>query len=520
MSRSARAAAMIMGGVRGLSPLGPDDGAAELFASYARAGIQVFLFPGFLVREPVRLAALVATARVACESSGLERALVAIGGNADPAFGLPPFFLSPTPLGLASLRSPSAARRAGFLLGSRLASCGVDMVLAPRLDLASDPKAPAGTLEGFGEDSRLAGVLGSAYSRGLMRAGVEACAGRFPGLGSTSSDCYEGMAFVALPVERLERCEMRPFARVIASKAAAILVGRVLVPALESERIPASASARVIEGRLREALGFRGLAIGDDIGNEKDPGKAAVLCALAGCDLCLCSRPGAALAAAAALDTAAATGELPIIRVATARRRLDCLFSSRRRAVDRPNALGSRALARARRDIEASASVLRGSLALSGARAGAYDGAFVLVFLPPREAPDGYEAEAVIEILRAELPGAEVLGVAADPGPRAADELALAVGPRGRYAEAAVLTYDAHFRPAQEGLARLVEEFIPSYRIVAMRDPYDAAFFPSAVGLGAAYGFSEGCAHAVSRLLSGKAEARGGRPVEVIGLEV
>ena len=108
----------------------------------------------------------------------------------------------------------------------------------------------------------------------------------------------------------------------------------------------------------------------------------------------------------------------------------------------------------------------------------------------------------------------------ADPGPGETDELLRLIGPAASFSNAVILTYDAHFRPAQEGLARLVGEFIPHYRVIAMRDPYDAAFFPSALGLGAAYGFSEACARAVGRLLSGKFKARGGRPVEVIGLEI
>ncbi|MGZ3689724.1 MAG: glycoside hydrolase family 3 N-terminal domain-containing protein, partial [Bdellovibrionota bacterium] len=94
--------------------------------------------------------------------------------------------------------------------------------LAPRLDLASDPKDPSGALGGFGEDSRLAGALGAAFTRGLAHSGVAACIGHFPGLGSICHDCYNGMAFITLPVERLERCEMRPFARVIASGVAAL----------------------------------------------------------------------------------------------------------------------------------------------------------------------------------------------------------------------------------------------------------------------------------------------------------
>ncbi len=519
MPRSARAAGMIMGGVRGLTSAAPRNEAADLFASYAGAGVKAYLLSGSLLRDPEGLASLVASARRAASEAGLGRALVAIGGGDSPGFGLPPFPQAPTPLGLASSRSSRAARRAGFLLGSRLAACGIDMVLAPRLDLASDPKDAAGALGGFGEDSRLAGSLGAAYSRGLSRAGIAACIGRFPGLGSICSDCYEGMAFISLPVERLERCEMRPFARVVEAGAEAVFVGRVLVPALESERIPASASARVIEGRLRESLGFRGLVIGDDIGPEEEPGKAAVLGALAGCDLGLFSRPSEALAAAGALEKAAATGDLPAVRVEMSRRRLDSLLSKRREIAPRET-LPAKLLRQARRDIERSASLLRGSLLLAAGKTGDYGDSLILVFVPIPDAPEAVESEAVLAALRAELPGAVVLGLPAEPGPEETETLLGSISPRGRYSEAAILTYDAHFRPAQEGLARLVEEFIPRYRVIAMRDPYDAAFFPSAVGLGAAYGFSEGCARAVAGLLSGRSRARGGYPVEVIGLEI
>ena len=510
MTRSVRATGMILGGLRDASPL----------PAYVRAGIRAYLFPGSLVREPEKLASLVSSVRRSGELAGLGNIFVAIGGYEIPAFGLPPFPQSPTPLGLASLKSVKAARLAGFLMGHRLAFCGVDMVLGPRLDLASDPKDPTGVLEGFGEDSRLAGILGAAYAHGLVRGGVTSCVGRFPGLGAICRDCYESMPFIALPVERLERCEMRPFAQVVSSGVAAVLVGRVLVPALESEHLPASASARVIEGWLRESFGFRGIVIGDDIGPEEEPGKAAILGALAGCDLCLYSRPDDALAAAAALEKAAATGELPTVRIEMSRRRMDSLLAGRPVTLPRRNSFSAGQLVKARRGIEDSLSVLRGTLAFNGADRGDFSSAFILVFMPPGGAPDSFETDVVLAALRAEVPGAVILGLRAEPEPEATDELVRLIAPQGRFTEAAILTYDAHFRPAQEGLARLVEEFIPRFRIIAMRDPYDVAFFPRAIGLAAAYGFSEWSALAVGRLLSGKSKARGGHPIDVIGLEI
>jgi beta-N-acetylhexosaminidase len=510
MSHNALAGGMILGGLAGASP-----------AAYAKAGIKAFLLPGELAGDPAGLVAAVAEARAAVSEAGLGRALVAIGASGRPRFGLPPCPDLPSPLGIASLGSVAAARRAGYLLGSRLRSLGVDMVLGPRLDLASDPKDPAGALDGFGEDARVAGLLGAAYARGLARAGVAACVGRFPGLGAICSDCYEGMPFIALPAARLERCEMRPFARAVQARVPAILVGRVLVPSLESERIPASASARVIEGRLRVELGFRGLAIGDDLVPGEDPGRAALLGALAGCDLGLFSRPAEALAAAAALDEAAARGGLPLVRVESARRRFERLLPRRERG-EGGEAPGPAAAAarKAKRDIAASFSLLRGSLELDSGEDADFGKTLVVVFLPPAGAPDAGEAGKVLAAIGEELPGAAVRGLPADPGEADIDDLVRELSAPGRYAEAALLTYDAHFRPSQESLARLVGERLPRFRLVAMRDPYDAAFFPDALGLGAAYGFCEDCARTAARLLAGRAKPRGGNPVEVIGLEV
>lgn len=521
MSGSTRAAALVLGGVRGLSPESSDDEAREHITAYARAGIRSFLFPGFLILDPSRLSGLVLFARAAVEEAGSGRGLIALGGNREPSFGLPPLPQAPTPLALASSGSAIGAKRTGAYLASLLAPCGVDMVFAPRLDLASDPKDPSGALEGFGEDSRVAGVLGAAYAKGLARGGLLSCIGRFPGLGATCSDCYEGMSFIALPVERLERCEMRPFAQVVSAGVAAVLVGRVLVPALESSRIPASASARVIEGRLREAMGFHGLVVGDDIGAGEEAGKSALLGALAGCDLCLYSRPNDALAAAAALDRAMISGALPAVRVEMSRRRFERVLCSKKpSSLSRSSSKAESLLHKASQEIERSVTLLRGSLVLDAAQDSDFGTVLVVVFLPPKGASDASEAEAVVARFQSELPGAEILGLSADAGSEEFERLAGLLAVRERFVEAVILSYDAHFRPGQEGVARLVEENLPRFRVVAMRDPYDAAFFPKAVGLGAAYGFSEPCARAVARILSGKAKARGGHPVEVIGLEV
>jgi beta-glucosidase-like glycosyl hydrolase len=523
MARSSGAAGMVLAGLGG-GDSRSTEGAIDFLVD---AGVRAFLFPGSLLAEAARLSSLASYARRRAEMAGLGRILIAIGGAALPGFGQPFFPSAVTPLGLAAIVPPrlgrQAAKRAGRLLGLALAAAGIDMVLAPRLDLASDPKDPSGALDRFGEDPDTAGSLAAEYIRGLDSAGVAACAGRFPGLGSVCVERSTGLTFVGFPAERLEAVEMRPFGRAARAGAAAVLVGRILVPSLEPERIPATQSARIIEGRLREALGFKGFVIGDDICPEAEPLKAVLLGALAGCDLCLVSDPETARAAAAELERAAAVGELPAPRIAVAMRRLERFLANRPVSLERqhgtPARLEEAELRRAERDREESLTALKGELAMARGKS------LVLAFLPPRGSPEAAEIPAARDALRAVMPDVDILFLPADPTPL--DTRALsdrlsggAIEGGGPYVQAAALTYDAHFRPAQEGLARLVEESVSEFRVVAMRDPYDAAFFPRARGLGAAYGFTAAGMGAVARLLTGGGEPKGLCPVQVIGLEV
>ncbi|MBL8966246.1 MAG: hypothetical protein JNG85_04495 [Spirochaetaceae bacterium] len=510
MTSSIQAGGMILGAL-------PAAGGEALLEEYLAGGIRAFLLPGALLAEPERLAALAGFAKRRCSEAGLGRALVALGGGKVAAAAPPELPGLPSAMSLASRGDRGAARRAGRAFGAALAALGVDLLFAPRLDLANDPKLAGGVLELFGEDSLKAGALAAAFGRGLAEGGVAPCGLSFPGCGALASDGRHGPPLVPFPLDRLAEIEALPFAKAIRLGLSAVLVGRVLAPAIEPERIPAARSVRAIEGRLRTDLGFGGLVIGAALDDDlAGPGRAAVLGALAGCDLQVALGPEAAMAAASALAAALAAGELPAPRLVVARRRLDRLFAKLPAKRPDPAALG-RLLSgpEPRRVAERGITAFRAG---KGFPLSAAPG-LVLLFEPPPAGSEAALLPAVEAALRRELPDARILRLPAEPGPAAAESLLAAVAEAGRV-PALALSYDAHRRPGQESLIHLLEESLGEVGVVALRDPYDAAFFPRAAALGAAYGFSAETARAAARLATGRLEGRGRCPVAVLGIEV
>lgn len=558
---------MASGGVKGgsmiLGAIPAEDG-DRVLAAYADAGIRAYLFPGVFAFRPDEFASLTELARRLCEKAGLGDPLIALGGWEKPLCVLPVLPDFPSPLCLGASRDRAAARQVGHSLAGYLASLGVNFIFGPKLNLATDPKMPGGILDLFGETPEEVSALGEAYGRGLITGGVIPCAGLFPGGGLLVSDGHLSQSLLPLPEERLLSVEMRPFARFARVRGASILVGRFAVPAFEPEQIPAACSSRVVSGRLRGQLGFKGLVVGAPLDEDSEgPGRAALLGSLAGCDLTVALDPSAALEAASALNHAADSGELPAVNIGQSEKRLSRLIAKvvggpgltkARRAGIGLGLFGRRKMGRgspekSRRDqlelrvarsaplwerfVEKGASVLRG-VSPAGAEAGAVqDRSFCPKSVPlriflfePRVGPYAVQAPRFRETLLKELrlPESRLICLPADPEPSDAD-LVLDAADMDRKTPGPpkavlVLSYNAHLRASQESVIHLIEENFGAVSIIALKDPYDAAFFPRARALGAVYGFSPETARAAARLAAGGLEARGRCPVSVIGLEL
>lgn len=270
----------------------------------------VILFPpAGSAPEDVRRA--IARLRAAARAADVPRPLVAIdqeGGEVKRLVALPP---DRGPQELASL-PPAAARAEGAATGRALAALGIDVDLAPVLDVPEVDGAFIAS-RAFGAEPAAVVARGLAFARGLGTAGVAATAKHFPGLGLATVSTDEAPSTV--PAGRAElRAGLRPFVAAIEARIPLVMTSNATYPAHDADA-PASLSRAITTGLLRRKLGFEGAIVTDDLGAGAltaagyDEGEAAVAAARAGADLLLIALEDGT-AAHAALARALRRGEL------------------------------------------------------------------------------------------------------------------------------------------------------------------------------------------------------------------
>jgi beta-N-acetylhexosaminidase len=203
-------------------------------------------------------------------------------------------------------------------LGSDLAALGINLDLAPAIDVNTAADNPVIGTRSFGSDPELVARHGAAAVAGLQSAGVAACAKHFPGHGSTRLDSHLVLATVDAPLRVLRERDLPPFSAAIAAGVQAIMPSHLRVPELTGD-LPASLSASALTGLLRDELGFTGVILSDalEMRAVSDPygiPEAAVLAVIAGTDLLCLGRDTDRLmflAVRAAIIDAARSGRLP-----------------------------------------------------------------------------------------------------------------------------------------------------------------------------------------------------------------
>jgi beta-N-acetylhexosaminidase len=227
---------------------------------------------------------------------------------------------------------PAVARAEGRATAATLRGAGMNVDLAPVVDVVRPESALHAEGRGFGFTASTAARFGAAFTQGLRAGGVAATAKHFPGFGAAPGNTDEGAVRIAVPLHTLRAVDRVPFAAAIRAGARLVMLSSAIYPALSSR--PAVLSPRVVQRELRGSLGFEGVTISDDLEAPAftaygGPSGAGLKAARAGVDLLLYARTYAA-ADRAADGLAAAIASRAIDRgpLEASLKRIDALRAS------------------------------------------------------------------------------------------------------------------------------------------------------------------------------------------------
>lgn len=186
-----------------------------------------------------------------------------------------------------------AAYTANAAIGNYLASYGFNVDFAPVADVLTNADNTVIGDRAFSADPQVASQMVANAVSGLQSANVSACLKHFPGHGDTAGDSHTGAASTERTKEEMQAAEFLPFAAGIEAGSDMVMVGHISAPALtDGDNIPASLSADIITGILRNELGYNGIVITDALNmaavtDYYESDVAAIMALKAGADMVL-----------------------------------------------------------------------------------------------------------------------------------------------------------------------------------------------------------------------------------------
>ncbi|MEU5315784.1 glycoside hydrolase family 3 protein [Streptomyces sp. NPDC021056] len=497
--------------------------AAELIAKYRVGGIIYFTW-AHNTRDPHQIADL---------SNGIQKASLTLPRglpvlvSTDQEHGIvcrvgEPATLFPGAMAIGAGRSRKDARTLGRIAGQELRALGIRQNYSPVADVNVNPANPVIGVRSFGADPGAVAGMVAAEVGGYQHARqVAATAKHFPGHGDTAVDSHYGFPVITHTRAQWDQLDAPPFRAAIAAGIDSIMTAHIMVPALDDSGDPATLSHPILNGILREELGYDGVIVTDSLGMEGvrtkyGDDRVPVLALKAGVDQLL-NPPNLDVAWNAVLK-AVRDGELTearldesILRVLRLKAKLR-LFEApyvSQAGVTRTVGIPSH-LAAADRIAERTTTLLvneNHTLPLSPRK-------LLVVGADPASPsgttgpPTGVLAAAFTEL------GFTATALSTGTAPSAAT-IAKAVAAARDVDAVVVGTYNVSATSSQK---TLVEQLVATGRpviAIAVRNPYDVAHLPSVPAVVASYSWTDVELRAAARVIAGRAAPRGRLPVPV-----
>ncbi|WP_229683092.1 glycoside hydrolase family 3 protein [Virgibacillus oceani] len=421
----------------------------------------------------------------------------------------------PGNMALGATRSTEYAAQSAAILGKELSSLGINMNFAPVADVNVNPENPVIGVRSFSEDPELVSDLTVAQVQAYEDQNVIPTAKHFPGHGDTNVDSHYGLPIINHDLETLHNIDLKPFKAAIDNGIDAIMTAHIVVPALDDSGLPATLSKPILQGLLREEMGFEGLIVTDSLGmsgaNVVEPDRVAIEAFKAGNDILL-NPPDVALAYNSMLD-AVQSGEISeervdesVYRILKAKMEKGLFGNSYTDPSEIENIGTEDNLAKAAEIADKSITLVKNENSLLPLK----NNKSVFVTGPSAGDPD-YLSDLL------EDKGYDSSVYATNTSPTAS-QIAEATERAANADTIIVTSYTANTNSAQQRLVDSIKQTGKPVIVTAMRNPYDIMVFPDVNAYLATYGNRDVSVEALARVLSGEVNPEGKLPVTIPGL--
>jgi beta-N-acetylhexosaminidase len=384
------------------------------------------------------------------------------------------------------------ARQQGVIEAKELRRLGIDVNLAPVLDVLTDAYSPNIGIRSYGQDWRLVAQMGAARLAAMQQGGLSACAKHFPGKGHASVDAHLGLPVIPSTWEEMRQVHLQPFVEAIHAGVDLVMSSHPYYPKLDPEpKKIATFSRRIIYDTLRQELNFKGVIATDDlemgaIAAICPIGEAGILAAQAGHDLLLvCHDHLAQKEVYHKLLDAYRRKQLPLKELEESVERIKRLKLKREKrfAEGEPGA-EPEGFILAERICRESVQVLQDERKLLPLKSGEKKIGVIFPQFSWLDSKIMIEREVLPEpeFVRQEFKkfglNFEIQIVSIEP---AAEEIQQAVN-LAKNADLTILfCFDAHLYPANKKLLDSIQDAAPALVVDLLRDPSDAAFIKAGV---------------------------------------
>ncbi|KIO78144.1 glycoside hydrolase family 3 [Pedobacter lusitanus] len=197
----------------------------------------------------------------------------------------------PYQMALGAIQDKELIYKMGLEVARDYKRIGMQMNLAPDVDINNNAKNPIINYRSFGENKYNVALKAAAYMKGMQDGGLLVTLKHFPGHGDTDVDSHYDLPQLNFTKARLDSLEIYPFRELIREGAAGVMIAHMNIPSLDNTpKLPSTLSKPIVTGLLKGELGFRGLVVTDAmemkgvVKNFKD-GEADLMAVIAGNDI-------------------------------------------------------------------------------------------------------------------------------------------------------------------------------------------------------------------------------------------